>query len=158
MKDKLMLVAVGAFAAVAATGWMRQPVQPQVPVSSFQAPADAQPAAPVPVRTQQRAIPVKRVSFQDDANEPQLKQRSPDANAAPARNPEYTAPVQRSKNKSIAIVAGSAAAGAAIGGLAGGGKGAAIGAITGGAGGYIYDRMTHKKNDGYGWKNENRVP
>lgn len=44
---------------------------------------------------------------------------------------------------SVAIVAGSAGAGAAIGALAGGGKGAGIGAVAGGAGGLIYDRLTH---------------
>src|SRR5947207_10632751 len=50
---------------------------------------------------------------------------------------------QRSTGKSVAIVAGSAGAGAAIGALAGGGKGAAIGAASGGVAGFIYDRMTH---------------
>jgi outer membrane lipoprotein SlyB len=52
---------------------------------------------------------------------------------------------RRSKAKSVAIVGGSAAGGAAIGALAGGGKGAAIGALAGGGAGFIYDRKTHKK-------------
>ena len=52
---------------------------------------------------------------------------------------------KRSKKKSAAIVGGSAATGAAIGALAGGGKGAAIGAISGGAAGLVYDRHTNKK-------------
>jgi hypothetical protein len=49
----------------------------------------------------------------------------------------------RSKKHSVEIVAGTAAAGAAIGAIAGGGPGAAIGAITGAGAGFTYDRLTH---------------
>ena len=49
----------------------------------------------------------------------------------------------RSTGKSVAIVAGTAGVGAAIGALAGGGKGAAIGALSGGGAGFVYDRLTH---------------
>jgi len=51
----------------------------------------------------------------------------------------------RSTGKSVAIVAGSAGVGAAIGALAGGGKGAGIGALSGGAAGFLYDRLTHNR-------------
>ncbi len=49
---------------------------------------------------------------------------------------------RRSTGESVAIVAGSAGTGAAIGAIAKGGKGAAIGAIAGGVAGLIYDRIT----------------
>jgi hypothetical protein len=52
---------------------------------------------------------------------------------------------RRSLGKSVAIVAGSAGVGSAIGAIAGGGKGAGIGALAGGAGGFIYDRLTHNQ-------------
>lgn len=49
----------------------------------------------------------------------------------------------RTKTHSVEIVAGTAAVGAVIGALAGGGKGAAIGAVSGGGAGLVYDRLTH---------------
>ena len=57
----------------------------------------------------------------------------------------YVVVRKRPFSHSAAIVGGSAAGGALIGALAGGGKGAAIGALAGGGGGLVYDRMTHKK-------------
>lgn len=60
------------------------------------------------------------------------------------RNDGYGYYGQRPWTHSAAIIGGGAAAGAAIGGLSGGRKGAGIGALVGGAGGLIYDRMTHK--------------
>jgi len=57
----------------------------------------------------------------------------------------YVVVRKRPFSHSAAIVGGSAAGGALIGALAGGGEGAAIGALAGGGGGLIYDRATHKK-------------
>ena len=61
------------------------------------------------------------------------------------RDRDYVVRRKRSTGKSVAIVAGSAGAGAAIGALAGGGKGAAIGGLTGGVAGFVYDRLTHNR-------------
>jgi len=52
----------------------------------------------------------------------------------------------RSKLRSAEIVGGTAAVGAAIGALAGGGKAAAIGALAGGGAALVYDRATAHKN------------
>ena len=51
----------------------------------------------------------------------------------------------RSKKHSVEIVAGTAAAGAAIGAIAGGGKGAALGGLSGAGAGFVYDRLTHNR-------------
>jgi hypothetical protein len=59
------------------------------------------------------------------------------------------APAQqgRSAKKSVAIIAGSTAAGAVIGGVAKGKKGALIGGIVGGAAATIWDQVTRRKSD-----------
>jgi len=74
--------------------------------------------------------------------------------SAPVRVERYVDPpshhrrvVRRKRplKHSVAIVAGSAGLGAAIGAIAGGGQGAAIAALAGGGGGFVYDRLTHKR-------------
>ena len=56
---------------------------------------------------------------------------------------------ERSAGQSAAIIGGSAAAGAVIGGLSGGTKGAIIGAAVGGVGGLVYDRATRDRQNGW---------
>ena len=80
-------------------------------------------------RTYDRPRVVRQVVYEQPATERVVERRAK----------------KRSTGKSVAIVAGSAGVGAAIGGLAGGGKGAGIGALTGGAAGFIYDRLTHNR-------------
>ena len=87
-----------------------------------------------------------------------VAQARPSALAPPAR-PATTArtPVRQTRHArrvvvrkrklshSAAIIGGSAAWGAAIGAIAGGGPGAAIGALAAGGGGFIYDHFTRRK-------------
>lgn len=80
---------------------------------------------------------------------PVAADQAPTASARPVYRTQYVAP-RRVKHRrpfshSVAIVGGSAGAGAAIGAIAGGGKGAAIGALSGGTAGLIYDRLTHNR-------------
>jgi RNA 3'-terminal phosphate cyclase len=89
---------------------------------------------------------------QRSAAQPQLARRSSTSTRTVSNEPyvsristSESARHQRSTGKSVAIVAGSAGTGAAIGAIAGGGKGAGIGALAGGAAGLVYDRMTANK-------------
>jgi hypothetical protein len=180
MRDRLMTFGFAALAAVATAGWMRTPtpvqVAPAALTSNFNAPQAAtqslggdvlgtpetptfQPAVLTtqPQRTTAKAaapvyqtVQYRRPVYRDrDARNRTYR----DSDYRDYRNEDYRYEGERrSAGKSAAIIAGSAGAGAAIGGMAGGGKGAAIGAIVGGVAGTVYDRSTHKKTDGWGWK------
>ena len=183
LKDRAIIFGVAGLTAVATAGWMRQPqsVTPAPPaLSSFVAPDQAALDTALPVTSIGAAVPVNssvyrapvQIAHRQPARvssnraryaEPELRQRRvyDDRRADNIRSRD-TVVEKRSTGKSVAIIGGSAAAGAAIGGLAGGGKGAAIGAVSGGAAGAVYDRMTHKKRvpaseaDNYGYADRNR--
>ncbi len=98
---------------------------------------------PVAAATGQSDVPY-RYAVSDSSSQPQYVEAATRRRRYARSNGRYVVK-ERSKGKSAAIVGGSAAGGAAIGALAGGGKGAAIGALAGGGAGLIYDRKTHKK-------------
>ena len=141
---------IGAFLlllVVAVLGWTRTPDSQTAyaanPWTSSMPPV-ALPASVVPTET----VPCLPTAADQQLAAPSYATRS--AVRTVRTRQVQAAPVQpvqrkRSTGKSVAIVAGSAGTGAAIGALAGGGKGAAIGAIAGGAGGFVYDRLTHKR-------------
>jgi hypothetical protein len=163
----LKYLGVAALAAFATAGWMRQPQTASaappalaVPLNSFEAPAIPvhngvyrTVGAPVP-RDFPQAGPAREMRSSQERSsraryrDPELRQRQVAEREPAARDEEDRSEPQakkRSTMKSVAIIGGGAAAGAAIGGLAGGGKGAAIGALGGGAAGLIYDRMTKNR-------------
>ncbi len=67
------------------------------------------------------------------------------ATARRARHRRTVIVRRRPFSHSVAIVGGSALAGAGVGALVGGPPGAIVGALTGGVGGLIYDRRTHRR-------------
>lgn len=159
LTDRLVLAGVATLSAVATAGWVRQtPVSYAPQATNLTAPlVETESFTPVQSAAFSPAgnLPVRHVSATPVKAQPvQYAQRRPIRRAYDDRRvyDDRREGTQRSTAKSAAIVAGGAAAGAAIGGLAGGGKGAAIGAITGGGGALVYDRMTHKKNDGFGYR------
>lgn len=113
------------------------PVNAAAPVN---APVNAEVAAPAPPLVVYREAPVARtvaappvrVARTDDesAERPVLKRKKGMSNKA----------------KTAIAIGGSAGVGAAIGGIAGGGKGAAIGAIAGAGAGTIYSVIRNKQN------------
>lgn len=127
MRQAIIIAAFAAVSALAVAGWVRKPapVMPMDPaVTALPANYSSPAVSPAVYRQPAR---VQRVAYRESVPAPRVVKR------------------QRPLGHSVAIVAGSAGVGAAIGGLAGGGKGAAIGALSGGAAGFIYDRVTHRR-------------
>ncbi|HVW86471.1 MAG TPA: hypothetical protein VHB50_17415 [Bryobacteraceae bacterium] len=174
-KNLVIIGAFVAVCGIGAAGWLRKndrPVDTQIPIAqpvtygAYQASPPVQDSGPVSadgyypsvqrpvyVRQDAEAVAPPPPPQGGEFGEPaQPATYAPPA--APSQEQYETRTVYRdrpvyrhgrSKTKSVEIVAGTAAAGAAIGALAGGGKGAALGAISGGGAGFVYDRLTHNR-------------
>lgn len=171
LQDRFVIAGVAALSAVATAGWLRTPAPaPQaamVPagyVSTYQNGAMVPGMAPqgmypMPLTAQQAAYPLPQqfsapattVYQQEPVRVVRTRRAAPVRYSDSYRNRRYVDYDDReyrrtrSTKASVGIVAGSAAAGAAIGALTGGGKGAAIGALTGGGAGFLYDRLTRNR-------------
>lgn len=117
-------------------------------------PAQIQAAPPAAVATQPALVPeaqpISPATVAGATPAPErvvVRERVVYRDAPAPRTPAKAKPKTRSTKKSVAIIGGSAAAGAVVGGLIDGKKGAVIGAVVGGAGGTVYDRKTRKKDE-----------
>ncbi|HYI97972.1 MAG TPA: hypothetical protein VEX68_30820 [Bryobacteraceae bacterium] len=149
-KTAVLIAGFALLGIVAVAGWTRQPVSAN---NNFTSPYTQQAYQPVygppadcvePVYTNSAYAPAEYsvATRYRTYNRPRVvRTRYVEDRDVAVR----TARRGRSTGKSVAIVAGSAAAGAGIGALTGGGKGAAIGALSGGAAGFLFDRLTHNR-------------
>jgi hypothetical protein len=147
MRQGLIIAGFALLSVFGLVGWTRQPAVNATP-------AQFQQAATVPYQAP-AVYPATSAYYVPNGAVPVYQQQpvyaQPPVYRQAARPAVMRSPVrsvvrrQRPLSHSVAIVAASAGAGAAIGALAGHGKGAAIGALAGGGAGFIYDRMTRNR-------------
>jgi hypothetical protein len=122
MREEWLIAAFGLISVVAVAGWIRKP----------------EPAPLVPPDQVVRSIEPRTARVVRPAAVLQGTYAAPQhITQTPCR--------QCSTGRSVAIAAGSAGTGAAIGAIAGGKKSTGIGPISGGAGGFVYDQATRNR-------------
>lgn len=131
-------VAPNGGASVACTSMVAAAAAPAVIPAGLYAPAPAPLAQPVSLPSPGYARPAM-------INEP-VEVYRPRATPVRYQTREVARPA-RSVKKSVAIIAGSTAAGATIGGLTKGKKGALIGGLIGGGAATVWDQVTRQRNE-----------
>jgi hypothetical protein len=144
LRQALIIAGFSLLGVMALAGWTRNPdspaatVQPAAFAGEYQRTLDNC-VESVPAQSAVYAAPSDRMGYRTYSRPRVVRTYSEQERENVVRRKK------RSTGKSVAIVAGSAGAGAAIGAIAGGGKGAAIGGLSGGAAGFVYDRLTHSR-------------
>jgi hypothetical protein len=139
------LVAVGVLAAFLAGSVVTNYIHPQ-PTAAMSASPAGQPqmyqADQAPMYQAEQARYVNRAPAVRYISERAPVERRVSERYVPVRDRDSVIRHKRTLKKEALIVGGSAAAGAAIGAAAHGGRGAAVGALAGGIAGLAYDLAT----------------
>ncbi len=116
-----------------------RPVAPAVAYATYDAPVAAAPGIVRVANTNGPYAQPAVITQPVEVYQPRVRTVS-------SRSAGEVAPPTRSVKKSVAIIAGSTAAGAVVGGLTKGKKGAVVGGLIGGGAATVWDQVTRRRN------------